>query len=217
MALVYPLSLAAFFDKVQVKDCKLKIDDNQETTGLGSGEILTAQKAPPAWLGSVSMRASHDEVAEVQALIEALDGSINSFYLYDTRRIFPIAYPDGAGLTIPAGGIKINSLGANNKSFSLKNAMANQIFSVGDLLSFDYGSNPVRRAMHRVVEASVASGTGVTPVFEVRPHFRVGVGVDVVVTVIKPAVKMRIVPGTFDEGSDTEVTTTLSFQARQTI
>lgn len=215
MALVYPLALAAFFDKVQVKSASLKIDDNQEYTGLGSGEILTAQKAPPAWVSDISMRASHDEVAQVQALIEALDGSINSFYMYDTRRIFPIVYPNG--LTIPAGGIKINSLGANNKSFSLKNCNPAQIFSVGDLLSFDYGANPVRRAMHRVVEASVANGSGVTPVFEVRPHFRVGAAVDLVVTVIKPAVKMRIVPGTFSEGSDTEVTTTLSFTARQTI
>jgi hypothetical protein len=215
MALVYPLSLAAFFDKVRANSAKFKIDNNQEFTGLGSGEILTAQKAPPAWVAEVSMRALHRDALAVQAIIEALDGSINSFYMYDTRRKFPSAYPNG--LTLPAGGAKIASIGANNKSISLKNLNPGQIISTGDLLSFDYGANPVRRALHSVLETVTANGSGVTPVFEIRPHLRVGVAVDLVVTLIKPAAKMRIVPGTFSEGTDSNDTTTFSFTARQTI
>jgi hypothetical protein len=218
MAFIFPLSLAAFFDKAHVKTISLTIANNQEYTGLGSGQILTAQKAPPAWIADVSMSSmEHDYALELQAIIESLDGSIGSFYLYDPRKIYPKAYPNGTGLVIPAGGIKINSIGANNKSISLKNAMANQVFSAGDLFHFDYATGPVRRAFHRIIETSSANGSGTTPVFEIRPHLRVGVAVDQVVTVIKPSVKMQMIPGTFVTSNDTEVSTTISFSARQTI
>ncbi|MBB3234444.1 phage tail length tape measure family protein [Phyllobacterium endophyticum] len=187
---------------------------------------LLGRLAVAATIAAADMIAANPGLAFILGIAAAVAAA--NVFRDELTKIFGVdivkAAKDGVNALIATfvgayQGIKATwrQLPAAIKSLSLKNAMANQVFSVGDLLSFDYGSNPVRRAMHRIVEASVASGAGVTPVFEVRPHFRVGVAIDIVVTVIKPAVKMRIVPGTLDEGSDTEVTTTLSFQARQTI
>lgn len=375
MAIIYPLSLATFFDRVPVKTISLKLTNNQEITGLGSGDILAAQLAPAAWIADIQFqRLYHHDALDLQALIETLDGSINSFYMYDPRKMYPAAYPTGnffpgdnfnnvlinagfeTGVLAPwapgtgvsvstvgahtgtyfllmdkgAAGIgagtqretwqlydgivagkqyylgawaigavnslaganlrvqwrnaangvisttnavtnsgyttawqllsgivtapalatralvyavfgttgaaqhllfddfifrryeafdgtnaQIDSLPANNKSLTLKGLPAGYQGSRGDMLSFDYATNPVRTALHRVAEPFVANGSGVTPAFEVRPHIRAGAAINLTVSVVKPKVKMMMIPDSLSEGNDTEKTTMLSFQARQ--
>lgn len=200
MALTFPLSLAAFADKLPIETVKWRLVFQQETTGLGSGEVITADLAPPRWEGDVTLGPMyHDQAASVQALVESLGGAISSFYLYAPQKAYPVSDPTGSilGAATPS----ISSVGADNKSLAVKGLPAAYRLSVGDFFAFEYGTNPVRRMMHRLVEAATANGSGVTPVFEVAPPFRPGVAANLAITLIKPAIKVKILPGSFDEGT----------------
>ncbi|KAB2701311.1 hypothetical protein [Brucella lupini] len=200
MALTFPLSLAAFADKLQIETVKWRLAFQQETTGLGSGEVITADLAPPRWEGDVTLGPMyHDDAAAIQALIESLGGALSSFYLYAPQKAYPVKDPTGSimGSSAPV----IASVGANNKSLSVSGLPAAYQLSVGDLFAFSYGENPVRRNMHRLVEGVTATGGGTTSVFEVAPPFRPGVTAGLALTFIKPAIKVKILPGSFDEGT----------------
>jgi hypothetical protein len=55
MALEFPWSRADFMDLLNVQDVKFDLHRPLKSTGLRSGEILTAEASPPMWIGSVSL------------------------------------------------------------------------------------------------------------------------------------------------------------------
>ena len=218
MAVSFPRSVASLADRLKISSVRWILQEQQEFSGLGSGEFLVADLAPRFWKADVSFATmSNDDAADFQADIETLDGAINAFYLYDPRKMFPRSDPDGS--ILGASAVQIATLGANNKSLSLSGLPSGYVLSKGDLFHFDYGASPVRRALHRIVETVVAGEAGVSPVFEVRPHFLPGVAAGLAIKLVKPAAKMRIVPGSFDAGTGAlgGITSGMSFQAMQTL
>lgn len=217
MSLTFPLPLASFADRLKIVSVKWQLQRRDEVSGLGSGQILAAQLSPPLWTAPVTLAPMyHDEADQIQALIESLDGSINDFYLYNPRRAYPQADPTGTilGAATPT----IAALGPDNKSIQIQGLPNGYTLTAGDFLAFNYGSNPVRRALHRFVETGSANGSGSTPVLEVRPHIRPGAVVGSVVTLIKPAARVFIVPDSFDPGDTTSVIASgMSFQVMQRI
>src|SRR5690606_30052119 len=152
---------------------------------------------------------TNGKAAQVQALIESLDGGLRSFYLYNPQRIGPQYDPDGTILSTSTP--KIYALETNNKEMRIYGVPAGYVLTAGDLLSFDYGS-PSRRAMHRILNTVTADGDGITPTFEVRPYIRSGAVTDITVSLVKASAKVGIVPGSFDPGTaDPVVTTGMSF------
>lgn len=114
----------------------------------------------------------------------------------------------------------IATLGANNKSLTVSGLLAGYILSAGGMFHFDYGSSPVRRALHRIVETVTANGSGVTPAFEVRPHFRPGATTGLAIQFINPSAKVKLIPGSFEPGTGqagTRRTEGMSFQVQQTL
>lgn len=214
MALADPLPLNVFADRLPVETVKWRLRRSDELSGLGGGQILASELAPPLWAGEVSLGAVyHDAAAQLQALVETLDGSLRSFYLYAPQLPYPQADPTGAllGAATPT----IHTLDANNKAMRLTGLPAGYELTHGDFLAFDYGTPP-RRAFHRIVEDATAGGTGITPLFEVRPHLRTGVATGLAVTLMKPAAKVFIMPDSFDPGEARGmVTTGMSFQVMQ--
>ena len=49
---------------------------------------------------------------------------------------------------------------SDNKSLKLGGLPAGYSLRRGDMLHFDYGSSPTRRALHRIVEDATANGPG---------------------------------------------------------
>ncbi|MCO4316348.1 hypothetical protein M8997_004065 [Phyllobacterium sp. 21LDTY02-6] len=218
MALTYPLSLAQFAEKLNIASVIWQLKEQQQLTGLGSGEILAANMAPPRVEAQVDINPMyHEDAAEVQALIEALDGALGTFYLHSPQKAYPRMDPTGS--ILGASSVTIDSLVSNNKEMRLAGLPAGYVLSGGDLLSFNYGTNPVRRALHRIVLPVTASGTGVTPLFEVRPYIRPGAATGLAVTLIKAAAKVKMIPDSFNPGTNDSdgITRGMSFQVRQTL
>ncbi|WP_265518972.1 hypothetical protein [Nitratireductor luteus] len=216
MAPVFPLATDVFQDIINVAAAPLRLRDNQELSGLGSGQIIGADLAEPLWTTDVRLfPAFSDDAVDIQAMIESLDGVLKTFYLYDPRTSHPRADPDGSilGAATPT----IAGLNANNRAMAVTGLPAGYVLSRGDMLAFDY-ADPARRALHRIGETVIADGTGLTPEFEVRPHFRPGVETGLPVNLIKPAAKMIIVPGSYQPPvSDDYGTTSITFTALQSI
>lgn len=200
MALIFPLSLADFADKLKITTVRWWLQEYQETSMTGGGEFLVADLGPRLWKGSVTLAPMyHDEAAEVQALIESLDGSLNAFLLCDPRKRYPKGDPKGS--LVASSSPVISALPSSNKELSITGLPAGYALSSGDMFSFTYGANPVRRALHRIVNTVTANGSGVASGIEVRPHFRPGVATGVALTFRKPTAKVRIIPGSFEPGT----------------
>ena len=219
MSLSFPLSNAALADRLPIQSVRWWLEGQEEYSSLGSGEFLAADLGPKLWKGEVGIAPMYHAAAlEIQSRIEALDGSMNSFYLYDPRARYPRNDPDGTilGAATPV----IASLGANNKSLTVSGLPAGYVLTAGGMFHFDYGTSPVRRALHRIVETVTANGSGVTPNFEVRPHFAPGAAVALALKFIDPSAKVRIVPRSFEPGTGqagTRRTEGMSFQVQQTL
>lgn len=196
MAVNFPLSLAEFQDAINVAAAPFRLQRFEELSGLGSGQFLSGELAPPLWSASVRLfSAFHDDGLETQALIDTLDGSLHSFLFYDPRTAFPRLDPDGA--LINGAAPTVLSIEADNKSMRLGDLPADYQLSRGDMLAFEYGpgAGPVRRTLHRLSGPAVADAAGETAAFEVRPHFEPGAVAGGPVELVKPAAFMRIVPG----------------------
>jgi len=214
--LALTLPIPDLIDRLRVTSVTFRPDWGQEQSGLGSGAVLTKDLRPPLWWGSFEGRQlTHAQAAEVEALVEAMEGSIETFFAWNPARWYPIA--DHQGATLGAATVRIHTVGGDNRSLRLRGLPAGYVLTRGDLLSFDYGAGS-SRACHRVVEASaIADGAGVTPLFDVRPHIRVGAEVDAVVSLIRPGPEMRIIPGTYEPAFVDRRFASIRFEAIQVL
>lgn len=153
----------------------------------------------------------NDDALAYEALLNSLDGVIGSFEAGDLRRPYPRLYPTGTG----ANDGVLASVNANNKAISLSGLAASQVVSIGDYLSFTYGTS---RALHQVMETVTANGSGTTSEFEVRPHLRPGwtLSPAIAVTLKNPAGIFSLVPGSVQSKASGALHSVISFQAVQT-
>lgn len=217
--LIFPLSTAQFADLLQMTSLTPRQGLQQQLSSQGSGLTIAADLAPAQREYDVVCGAMyHSVAAKIMALIEALRGPMNSFYIYDPRYLGPAADPGGTilGASTP----QINSINANNQALSLKLLPADYVITAGDFLSWDYGSAPTRRAYFRSVETVTADGSGVTPEFQINDFIQTGSSALLPVTLIKPAMKAKLIAGSVQEvaGSNPDpMFTTIQFSIRQTL
>lgn len=194
----FPLSVAGFFATLPVKSIRFDAPVQVEASQTGRGEFYTAEIGQQLWVGRVSLgQMTTLETSNIQTLLNLLEPPGRSFYAYDTRRPAPLSDPLGTilGASVPT----IQSLPSGNREMALQALPAGYVLTRGDYIAFDYGGV---RALHRVVAATaVASGVGVTPVFEVLPFLQPGVTVGTAVTLIKAACKAVMIPGSVDYGT----------------
>ncbi|HEU5019690.1 MAG TPA: hypothetical protein VFT69_17165 [Pseudolabrys sp.] len=215
MTITYPLAVDVFADKLNIASLKARPGHQQELSGMGSGALLAADVAPALREFDVTCNPMyHDDAAEVLALIEALGGSIGTFYLYDPRHTAPKADPGGS--ILGSSTVTISSLNANNKAMKLTGLPSGYVLTAGDMLAWDYSTDPVRRACHRVIETVTADSGGTSPEFEVRDFIRPGSTTGTAVTLIKPAMKCVMVPKSLSDDAD-GMFTTIGFSVRQVI
>lgn len=215
MALSFPLAQTLLGDILPVQSVVWELSRQQELSGIGSGEGLAADLGPALWEGEVSLRPLlHTDARAMAAKIDALDGSINSFYLANPLGWWPKLDPKGTiyGASAPS----ILAIAENRKELRFTGLPANYSLSAGDMFAIDYGS-PSRRALHRLVGDVIATGAGVTAFVEVRPHLRPGVVQALAVDFSHPAAKVKIVANSISQSFHNANRTRISFRVRQTL
>lgn len=213
MAYTFPLPITQFFNLLLIADIPFDAPEQVQGNQTGGGEKVTAELGATLWGATVSLGVmTRVEAAFVAAMLDILRPSGRTFYAYDPRRPAPLADPTGSilGASAPV----IASL-PNAREMTISGLPVGYVLSVGDYLAFDYGG---RRALHCLVTAATANGSGVTPVFEVTPMVRPGATVATAVTLIKASCKAVLVRGAVNKGSSKSgVSRDMSFQFEQTL
>lgn len=183
MAIVFPLARAEFQDLFGFAGFSpFRLQKFEEASGLGSGQPIHAQMAPPKWIANFAFsRMRFGPASRAVALVEAL-GSSNRVHLYDPTIPFPRADPGGS--ILGSAKLAVVSLGINNRSLRIGGMPAGYTLNAGDMISVGYGS-PQRRWLGRIVEGSQANGLGTSPTFEVRPPLPTGLAIGNPVTLRK--------------------------------
>lgn len=216
MPLTFPLTAALFMQTLLIEEVTFDDPVNVEVNTTGGGEIMRSQLAPQLWVGEARMSTmTRREAGSPDVLLSVLRREGATFYAYDTRRTFPQADPTGA---ILGAATVLVDLNPNPREIRLSGLPAGYVLTRGDYLAWDYGSPTTRRALHRVVDATVtASGVGGTSLFEVTPPVRPGV-ILTAVTLIRAACKAVILPDSVSKGSTRRwMNTGMSFRLQQTL
>lgn len=191
--ITFPLSSQDFFAGLRPLDWTLYLPDNRVSEETQGGEVVDADLGVRLWTGTVSLGALEPRSARaIQAKVSLLQQAGRSFFAYPRDAAFPAYDPKGQilGASLPL----IHAL-PNARELRLSGLPSGYQISAGDFLSFDYGTSPVRTALHQVVETVIASGAGVTPAFEVMPPVRPGAALGAQVRLVRPHCKAKIVPG----------------------
>jgi hypothetical protein len=222
MAYTYPFALADFWDKIvplmgSIRPFKLESRIN--ASGQGSGNQLIVETGPRFWTTQVNFRPLYKSEARlVEVLIESLDGGLNDFYAYDPLSIYPIFDPTGSKLAAnPNGPIIDSTVGSDLKTIRFSGLPANFVINPGDMFSFSYGAGSAYQALHRIFVGATANGSGVTGFMEFRPALDdPSLPTGKTMRLIKPYCRMKIVPGSFDEGEHANIFRTgMTFTAEQ--
>ena len=214
MALTFPLSLPNLADLLPLESASWNLAQQQELSGLGSGEGIAHDLGPPLWEAEVSTGLmEHDDAYAALARLNSLAGSVNTFYLHNPAK--PGPRMDVNGITLGAATPTISAISTDRRSLAITGLPDNYVLSVGDFLAIDYGTG--RRALLQAVEAKTASSGGVTTQFEVTPHLRSGITTTLAVTLIKPAAKVKLVPNSLRLDTSGALQSRIRFTARQTL
>lgn len=200
MTVTYPYALSAFADLLKIASVVWDIQRNDELSGSGDGRIWQAELAPPLWTGTVTLVPMLNQAAkQIAARIRKLHGAQEALFLYDPLSQYPQA--DVGGARLGSSLVQVAAIGSNFDTLALKGLPAGYVLTVGDKMQIAYSSNPTRYAFLEVSETVAADGTGTTPAFGVFPHVPTGVAVNLTVTLLKPACKCVILPGSANPGT----------------
>ena len=193
MALVFPLNYPQFLGALRVEEVTFRLSHPQEHTRLGDGTVISASLGASLWTGRIRLaQANHPRHAEMEALIGLMDQPGASFLCHDPRYLGPANDPSGS--ILGSRTVTIHSVASTMRELRLVGLPSGYILSAGDMLAFQYGANPVRYALHRVVVGGTATSGGLTPLIEVVPNLRPGAVAGLVVSLIRPACKARLLP-----------------------
>lgn len=191
--LSYPLTYAQFLGALRAEEVTFRLSHPQEHTRLGDGTVISASLGASLWSGTIRLaQANHPRHAQMEALIGLMDQPGASFLCHDPRYLGPAGDPTGA--ILGSRTITIHSVAGTMRELRITGLPVGYVLAAGDMLAFQYGSNPVRHALHRIVVGGTASSGGLTPLLEVVPNLRPGAVAGLSVQLVRPACKARLLP-----------------------
>lgn len=197
MALTFPVALANFQNKLAIRQLDFSLTDGREIAGeTRDGEIITIEGMKQRWRGSFTLDgealAQDDEPG--RALIRALSRKGASVLITPMHYVRQSGWVNGTAGTIHDM--------RNSREMRITGAVENYTgIKRGTFLGWQYGSNPLRYALHQVVETAHANASGITPWFEVTPEIRSGVSIGATVYNEQPVCKAIITPQSMQDGT----------------
>jgi len=215
MALTFPLSYEEFASKLFLEDATFAQQRSDETTGMGSLDILNATLATPLWrVDCVTGPIENEDAEALASLIEILEQPGKTFYISNPRKVAPRADPTGS--ILGAANPTISALNSNNKQLSITGLPVGYTLSQGDMFSFTYGpGGSPRRALHRFAGSATASAGGVISDIEISDFIRAGAEVGNVVKLVQPVMLAKLIPGSYKPKGRGSLHQTFSFSAMQ--
>lgn len=156
MAYTFPLSLADFFEEIPIQTVNLTLGEAMEHNQTASGEVTTASLGSRLWQATITTNPDyHIPAMQLEAKLDMLREAGASLFV----GALPIDAPqyDPTGAILGSSAVTLADVRANNKEVTLAGLPSGYELRPGDLFSFNYGSNPVRTAMHRVVRGGTAA------------------------------------------------------------
>ena len=187
MPLNYSLNLSEFSDRLRLTRLVYHCPVPLSTSRTAGGDILRARIGTSLWQGEATLTfARQVDTRGLRGLLDALLDPAASFFLSPHDYYGPAGDPGGAGLSgqTPA----LDHVFADGR-VQFSGLPAGYALSPDDLVSWDYGQNPVRTAFHRVVgDAATAGGAG-NAIVRLWPLVRPGWVQGAAAELVKPRLK----------------------------
>ncbi len=198
MVQLFPMPLAEFWSPLRVASLSLSLPAAAEMSRTAGGEIIVAELGARLWTARVTLAPIRiEDAAALQVKLRLLQRAGASLFVSPRIGDYPARDPNGV---IAASNVTIASLPAGNQTLSLAGLPAGYALSAGDYLAFSYG-NPPLWAFHQLVTDARADAAGIIPAFGIVPQLRPGAIVGASVTLVKPAFRALMLPGSLNEGA----------------
>lgn len=194
MAQTFPMLLEDFFDGLPIKGFTPDLTEAMEYSRTKGGEIITSDYGPRLWTMDLVVPAgTHAKIEQIKARLQLLRSPARSLLVGSMPLLYPQKDPQGS--LIGSTTVLLKAVAGNNREINLSGFPVGYELTVGDFISFTYGSNPVRYAMHQVVASKIAAGDGTMTALEVVDFIRPGWAVNTPVRIRKPMYKAIVIPG----------------------
>lgn len=215
MAKTFPLTVADFFGQLPITTFSPDLTEAMDVSRTRGGEVITADNGPRLWVSKITLRGgSYDEQERFRAMVNQLRMPGRSLLVPAMPRSAPLNDPKG--LLLVGHTPKLFYVAGNNRDVTISGLPVGYKLTYGDCISFQYGSNPVRYAMHQIVSEGTANLEGKL-VVEVVDFIRPGYSIDSNVQLINPYFKAVLVPGSASMGTTgSQQTSGIEFQVIQT-
>lgn len=216
MAQSFPMPINQFFGTIPIRTVSQDLGEAMEFNQTAGGEIVTADMGPRLWKTTFTLNPDyHVPLSRIKAKLNLLRQANRSLLVTSSPIEYPSFDPDGS--ILGASVVTIKTIAGNNRDLTLTGLPVDYELRAGDMLSFTYGSSPVRYAMHQVVSDGVANAVGDITI-EVTDFIRPGALPGMVVTLIKPYYKAIVVPNSTEAGEASNIISNgLSFSVIQTL
>lgn len=193
------MQLEDFFEGLPIQSFKSDLGEAMEFNQDASGQIVSADLGPRLWRNDIIVRTGeYATIEQIKARLNMLRYPGRSLFVHSMPFLGPQADPDGS--ILGANTITLTDVETNNRVIELSGFDEGYTLTVGDFMTFLYGSNPIRYAMHQFAETVSADVDGKI-VIEVGSFIRPGYVLDSEVILVKPFYKAVVVPGSTDVGA----------------
>lgn len=197
---ILPVETATFLPRLQ-----------RSLARAASSTLYRGEAAPTVWGADIrSTVMLHAGAEQIMALLLSMEDQLAKFYVWSPRLAYPQADPDGTvlGSATPV----IASINGDNRRVTVSGLSADYVLTRGDGIGFIRESDD-GHVLHKVVDATVtADGDGLTALFEIAPHIRIGTAVGDAVQLIKPDCAMVIEQGSLDSPTVDALYSRITFQ-----
>jgi hypothetical protein len=201
-----PIELADFWQKLRLRSIIFDLPDEQSGTGTGRGEVLRASRGDLLWHGTARVGLNrHDAQDQVKALMDEVRHGGSRFLVCDPKRRAPQFDPDG--MAQGSSTAKIAAVDSSDRRrLVLAGLPVGFALRPGDLVSIEYGDNPVRFFLARIQRGGRFStdaipgllGGGVSRCdLRVLPFLPLGLRVGQEVRLRDPVCKASYVPDSY--------------------